>query len=876
MHAQERRRPPPGGRAAERWTASSPGAGARTTESVGGTMRAGHKAVLLAALIGLASWTAMPILDGLDMRNLSSAPGSMSASAANELLGRLAILVSFVAGAVLIGHTLNRLRWSEARTRHMDTLLKTARDVVPFRHDEADRYALLKEACGRLRRARGYESAWMACVGEDGTAEVAIHEGCKGPFGTLSEDMKRGRWPACAEQALSKSGPVLVRDVVAQCAGCPLQEKRYGRGALAIRLETEGGVYGVACVKSTIESLSAEDEQAMLARFAKDMGHALKSIELAKRRSETTRELEFRLALGAAVGRTGVAMDSDSPLRSAATSILDDLIQLTGSRSAAAYRLNAGSGKLSLVTAVDRDGEAPEEEDRFPLELAPDVAERMASAWNREPAVRGDGEPDSPSAPMAALSCVGGEIFGFLTAEGATGVADERQREAARTLSESFADICRVSELRERLAVRDKAVSDSPYPIVVLTHEGVIAHMNPSLAKLWQLDDPGKLLGADQAVLWESPEIGHNMLRKLQESGSWTGELVARRSDDSWVRVRVAATASGGEKGLPRRFVLTITDLTEIRHAETTVRVFGRVAAKAACAGSPRDLFLEARQELGRVLDTRNFLVALRDEERDRVSLPFFLDEKDQDQFSTLPPGKTLTARVLETEKPVLLSAREIEELASAGELDVVGSPCQCWLGVPLRDGDALLGVLAVQSYQASDEYDDHDVGVLSHAADIVSAGLTRISATRELAESRGRSDAVAQTLTSGLVDTDSNGRIISWNKSAETMFGYSSAEAIGRQFSMIVPEGFLQAHVDGLRRAVSSEGQGYVRANVEGVGLRKDGSEFPMELSIGAWRAADQTFFTAVLSDATSKKQTEEELQFLSSIPLQVSDALI
>jgi len=855
-------------------------------------MRLGNRIVLIVAVIGVAVWTAIPLWGTLSIQDLGSATASLAAPALNEFLGRLALFASFTAGAILIGHTLRRLRWSERRTSHVDDLLKTARDMVPFRHDQSDRYALLKEACARLRHARGYESVWMACLDANGRADVAVHDGCKGPFGSLIVDMKEARWPACAEQALAKSGPILIRDVVGQCVGCTLHEKRYGRGALAIRIETEGRVYGVLCVKAPPDALSGPDEQAVLTRVSRDMGHALKSIELEKRHAETADELGFRRALGEAVARaTSASTASDVPLHPVARSVLEDILTMVEGRSAAAYRLDHRTNEFTLATSVGEAEERPGEAGTFPETVSSEEAARMEAAWlsfcdrsdasaRAAEAIETDPPQEAPSTAsgertIATRVHARGEAVGLIVVRASGTTPAYGESDAVLTLAACYADACRDTELREEVEVDRAAVSGSPFPILVLNDEGVIVHANESLCRLWHLSDPADLAGTEQTRLWESAELGHGMLKKLQDSGSWSGELVGSREDGTWMRVRVSATASGGAD-LPRRYALTIMDLTEIRLSETTVKVFGRIAAAACSCDRPRELFLETRQELGRVLDARNFLVATLETDGKRVSLPFFLDEKDQNQFSELPPGKTLTARVIETGKPVLLNSRDIEEMSSRDELDIVGSPCQSWLGVPLMDGESIIGVMAVQSYTAPDEYGDHEIAVMSHAADIVSAGLERIRSRDELAESNGRSDAVAQTITSGLVDTDSKGRIISWNKAAETLFGYHASEAVGKPFSMIVPEGFLQAHVDGLMRAVSSEGQGYVRASVEGVGLRKDGSEFPMELSIGAWRAGEETFFTAVLSDATSRKQTEEELQFLSSIPLQVSDALI
>ncbi len=854
-------------------------------------MRIGQTIVLVVVVAGLVTWAAIPLLAFLNPSDIASMNVSIPAGVLNEFLARLAIFVSFCAGVVLITHAFRRLRWSENRTRQLDNLLGTARDVVPFRNDQNDRHALLKEACGRLKQSRGYESVWMTCTGDTGAAILAVQAGCSGPFAPLSEDMKNGVWPACAEKALAKSGPVIMRDTVAQCVGCHLHDKRYGRAALAMRMETEGRVHGVLCVKSTYAVLSSAEEQGVIGRVARDLGYALSAIEMRKQHGETAEELQWRSALAAAATECArAAVQSGPHLKPVAASALESLLRLTESRCAAAYRIDERTGTAALVTARDLNGELEPERSPFSAEMRTDGSAQEAGPWARamfdsrtvienELRARGDARAEAAGRPfriMAAPAVVAGSVVGQLVVADSERPYGEHDVEAMESLCVYYADACRDAGWADDRGLRAETVSNSPSPTLVVAPDGAVVDANGSFMALWGVSTPEDILGSRFLDLWDTSSPAAEVPKKLLQSGHWQGELEARRTDGTCFRVSVSATVVAAVEGGEDRYVYAMTDLTEPRLAENTLRVLGRIAAKANACEKPRELYSETRQELGRVMDTRNFLVATYDAENDSITLPFFLDEKDQNQFSELPAAGTLCSRVVRDGKPVLLTSREIADLAERGEVGIVGSPCECWLGVPLTEDNAPTGVVAVQSYTDAKEYGERELTVLKQAADIIASGLSRMRAAGALAETEGHTSAVAQTVTDALIDTDSKGHILSWNRAAENLFGYTAEEAVGQPFSLIVPEGFLQAHVDGLMRAVSSEGQGYVRASVEGVGLRKDESEFPMELSIGAWRAGDETFFTAVLSDATSRKQTEEELQFLSSIPLQVSDALI
>lgn len=105
-------------------------------------------------------------------------------------------------------------------------------------------------------------------------------------------------------------------------------------------------------------------------------------------------------------------------------------------------------------------------------------------------------------------------------------------------------------------------------------------------------------------------------------------------------------------------------------------------------------------------------------------------------------------------------------------------------------------------------------------------------------------------------------GNIVGWNAAAEQMFGYSGAEINGQSLTVLMPDRFRNLHKKGLERVVAGGMQNIIGKTVELSGMRKDGSEFPLELSLSRWQAADGQFFTAIIRDITKRKQAEETLR--------------
>jgi len=131
-----------------------------------------------------------------------------------------------------------------------------------------------------------------------------------------------------------------------------------------------------------------------------------------------------------------------------------------------------------------------------------------------------------------------------------------------------------------------------------------------------------------------------------------------------------------------------------------------------------------------------------------------------------------------------------------------------------------------------------------------------------KLAESERHLRAVMQSANDAIITGNNAGNIVDWNTAAEQMFGYSKAAITGQPLTVLMPERFRNFHSAGMERAVSGGTQRIIGKTVEVFGLRKDGSEFPLELSLAQWRAGNSQFFTAIIRDITERKQIEAELK--------------
>ena len=147
---------------------------------------------------------------------------------------------------------------------------------------------------------------------------------------------------------------------------------------------------------------------------------------------------------------------------------------------------------------------------------------------------------------------------------------------------------------------------------------------------------------------------------------------------------------------------------------------------------------------------------------------------------------------------------------------------------------------------------------------DYASDQATPAGAQNPRADFESRFRSVAQTASDAVITADGDGVIVFWNASAQDLFGYAEEEAVGQPLTIIIPEGYRDAHRAGLDRYKTTGEANVIGNTVELTGLRRDGTEFPVELSLGSWETAAGVSFSAIIRDITERKRAEQNANLL------------
>lgn len=134
------------------------------------------------------------------------------------------------------------------------------------------------------------------------------------------------------------------------------------------------------------------------------------------------------------------------------------------------------------------------------------------------------------------------------------------------------------------------------------------------------------------------------------------------------------------------------------------------------------------------------------------------------------------------------------------------------------------------------------------------------------LVEQEAHLQSILDTVPDAMIVIDDAGVIQSFSAAAERLFGYSADEASGRNVSILMPAPYREAHDGYLERYRDTGERRIIGIGRVIVGMRKDGSTFPMELSVGEMGSGERRFFTGFIRDITERRQAEGSLQELQS----------
>ena len=411
----------------------------------------------------------------------------------------------------------------------------------------------------------------------------------------------------------------------------------------------------------------------------------------------------------------------------------------------------------------------------------------------------------------------------------------------------------------------------SPGTIVATDLRARITDVSQQATQAMGFEKPDDLLGKsafELIVAEDHEEFIKNLQKTFKEGVVRNIELALLKRDGSHFRAELDMALLRDDKGKPKGFISTAAELSRGREriqARPISRGDGSESSALAAASRAVLLHHEFEPAARAIFDAcRNLIGA----EAGYVGLINEDGSRDDVLFSypaEMTWGQTLVAsrpmRELRAEVYLTGKAMYLNQLASRGFSEQV--EVENILFAPVTVGDNTVGLLAFANKAPG--FSEEDTRMASAFAELAAVSLASSRTWEALDMSERRFRSVVEASGDAIITFDSDEHVVYWNPGAQAMFGYTAEEMVGKRLTLVAPAEFREAIRKAAREVESGATSSSLAQPVETIGRRKEGSTFPLEISLAGWNTRKGVFLTSILRDITDRKLAEHDLRLLA-----------
>jgi PAS domain S-box-containing protein len=254
--------------------------------------------------------------------------------------------------------------------------------------------------------------------------------------------------------------------------------------------------------------------------------------------------------------------------------------------------------------------------------------------------------------------------------------------------------------------------------------------------------------------------------------------------------------------------------------------------------------------------------IGFREGDAPNVTVRYRVGSRFADRVLTIEPGKGLGGRALATGRPQRTDDYPNDPTFDAESTAIaVADGVVAGMVVPIKTEERVEGTLYVarRSHRSFTERDEAIIVRLAGEAAIAIRNAQLFARERA---SEARKGAILTAALDCIITIDHAGRIVEFNPAAERTFGYTSAQALGRELAeLIVPPSLREQHRRGLAHYLATGQGSVIGRRLELTAMRADRSEFPVEIAIIAIPTDGPPMFTGFLRDISERRRAEEAL---------------
>ena len=222
-----------------------------------------------------------------------------------------------------------------------------------------------------------------------------------------------------------------------------------------------------------------------------------------------------------------------------------------------------------------------------------------------------------------------------------------------------------------------------------------------------------------------------------------------------------------------------VRDITIRKKQEKIRRYIYRISRAVQTTTNMDEFYETIYKELNKIINIPNFLIGLYQKKSYFISVVYMKDEKKRlDEYSI---KKTCSEQVIKKNRPLIFYDEDMIQLEKEGKLQRIGLKTKVWLGVPLRDGKDLVGIIILQSYHNKFDIDESHLELLEYISNQIALLIKRKQGEEKVKYLNFRNTMILDSVGDGIIGMDNKGKHMFVNPAAASMLGYSAKELMSK-----------------------------------------------------------------------------------------------
>lgn len=447
-----------------------------------------------------------------------------------------------------------------------------------------------------------------------------------------------------------------------------------------------------------------------------------------------------------------------------------------------------------------------------------------------------------------------------------------------------------------------QALTAAENAIAITDPQAKVTWVNQAFSRLTGYG-PSEIKGENLALLDSGqtpPEVFQDMWRLISQGQSWSGEMINRKKSGELYTEKQTITPISDSQGKITNFIAFKEDITKVIQKNKRLIRYNFLLQTLFEAHqqyiekkNPKIIFEGLLQALLELTNSEyGFIGEIKQDARGNPFLKTMAitniawNQETRDFYDKSAPSglefynlNTLFGAAITSGRPVI--SNDPDSDPRAGGRPPGHPPLNSFLGAPLIGGSGMVGLVGVANRpQGYDQDLLKWLGpLLATCSSMIEAMLNekiRLSTEDKLKNSEERLKAILNAAADGIITINPKGIIESVNKAAEKIFGYQGEEMKGMRVSMLMPPPHDVLHNEYIDRYLKTKKPKVIGIGREVKGRRKNGSLFPLELSVSEANLKQGPMFTGILRDISARKNSEREIRKLSLVARHTDNAVI